>query len=722
MATTFLNELFKNYFLCIAYCHTQDVEQKLESAGNTILIDVFAHLPGLHSWILCWSTTGSNTVNRVFIPDTNAEFAVGLGASTMKVVHTLLDSKSPKVTTDTDVALLYRRQGMDTIAYCPLRSQRDGAFGIIRMIGRASDIAALGYPKGMPVRQITIPGTSNLPDPDLLPHVLGRWAGSVFGLRDTMKPLAVLLNAFSSFFPTAHAMYWKRDFENDEIIFHFSPSPNTARILQGLRAPMHSHDYMFAIVAERGASEIVDSFPEDLETDLRINASQWKETKYYNQLCQTLKTDIVSYIGIPLKVDDSVIGVVSVLTPRSMEHFQKAARFARASLSEMGRTIDKSAVSRASRIIRQFASEKASNGRRKSDLIPLGRELVTKLASELIPFGAVSVGTIEARFGTEAAETSGLPLNVTKLIQKQFIELVVSERINLFVVEPPPNRHPHRGVLTVPAPAELPFVLYVTGPLSLLGGRSLRSALEQLQAVLLMSIAATGDQSWLDNLALWSQIHDIKNDTAAFGAPLADLLNVAQHGTRADLVEEVLTFKERFARTIADFEAACDQTLKHPEFRKRESVIIYDIVRRAWAAAIHTNPSSLRRCIGRYKGDRTLSAVTYPPLLECVLRNMLTNVVKHFERQAKFGTITFSCEKSEKGKEVLISITDDVSESGAYKKVNDILDDPESKETLRTRIKPLVERQLQGRVWAEPNPNVDSVKLVLGIPTMALAH
>ena len=47
-----------------------------------------------------------------------------------------------------------------------------------------------------------------------------------------------------------------------------------------------------------------------------------------------------------------------------------------------------------------------------------------------------SVGAIEARLRAEEAGVSGLPVDVTTLIQKQLIELVVSERINLLVVEP----------------------------------------------------------------------------------------------------------------------------------------------------------------------------------------------------------------------------------------------------------------------------------------------
>src|SRR3569833_185874 len=343
MATKYLNDIFRNYFRTIAFCHSPDIETALEKAGTSVFIDVFAHLPALNSWVLCWSTTGPNTLNRVFISDSHADFAAASSVKEPKVVHISLQDRTTKEATQTDVTPLYQSGGMDTMAYRPLWSQKDGIFGMIRIVGRSTDISAAGHPKGGICSPVDPPEALTLPDSDLLPHVLGRWAGSIYGLRETTKPLTVLLKAFASFFPTSHSMYWKRDFDTDEILFHFSPTPHTDRLLRGLRAPIHTHDYMFAIVAERGASEIVDDFPEDLMTDLRINASKWKPPEHFNHLCLTLQADRVPYIGIPLKVDDSVVGVISVVTPRGSSGFPEAARFARSALSEMGRTMDKRA-------------------------------------------------------------------------------------------------------------------------------------------------------------------------------------------------------------------------------------------------------------------------------------------------------------------------------------------------------------------------------------------
>jgi hypothetical protein len=124
----------------------------------------------------------------------------------------------------------------------------------------------------------------------------------------------------------------------------------------------------------------------------------------------------------------------------------------------MGKTIDKCAVCRASRIIRQFASGKVSQEKKKPDLLPLGRDFVSELTKQLIPFGDVSVGAVEARLGAEEIGVSGLPLDVASVIQKQLIDLVVSEEVSLFVIEPQPTPHPHRGVLVVPVPAIYPRI------------------------------------------------------------------------------------------------------------------------------------------------------------------------------------------------------------------------------------------------------------------------
>jgi hypothetical protein len=96
--------------------------------------------------------------------------------------------------------------------------------------------------------------------------------------------------------------------------------------------------------------------------------------------------------------------------------------------------------------------------------------------------------------------------------------------------------------------------------------------------------------------------------------------------------------------------------------------------------------------------------------------------LQHFERLGKVGTVTFTCLPPAANKYIVIGISDNVPEPGAVKRVNDILDDPDSQRTLRRLVKPIVERQLQGKIWAERNREFDSVVIHVEIPITASAH
>lgn len=733
MSTFYLKSLFKNYFLSVAHCHLPLVESKLEKISGKILVDVFARMPELEAWTLCWSAPGSNTVNRVFIPQKDAAFHA-LTKQHFKIHFAQLANFARKDIVDNDVALYCRKANVDTVVFYPLWSQEHGLFGVVRLIGNHADLAAEGYTKDTHVEPSQAVCNLDVPDSDLLPHILGRWAGAFFGHRETTKPLAVLLKSFGSFFPSSHVMYWTRDFEKNEIGFHFSPTPNTDRILSNFKASIHSHDYMFTIIAERGASEIIENFPEDLSTDLRINPSSWKPSSIHGKLCDSLGIEMASYIGVPLKVDDCVIGVVSLLVKRDEPAFKDCARFVRSALAEMGRTVDKTAVIRTSRLIRQFVANKSGKAQQSKDLRDLGSGLVLNLVKELIPYGSSNVGVVQARVGGEEREVTGLPSGVAMSIQKQLIEFVLSEEIHLKVVDSESAQMPIKGVMVIPIPSGIPFVLFIYAPLALLIGRTLRSAIQQLQAVLLVSIAASEKSSalgqdignWREHLALWAEIHDIKNATAAFSIPLMDLVQVAECGTISDIKTEVLEFKEKFSKTILGFEEKCDQTLSGAGFRQREDIIIYDVVRRAWFAILAKQDDVKKNSKARYVFETrpNLSAVTFSNELEIVVFNLLLNVANHFRRVGRYGNITIKEKliESPKGNEIMISISDNVSESNAADTINNILDDPYSKRTLKRYIKPVVERQLQGRIWAELNSEAGSAIVFLGIPQQVTTH
>lgn len=718
----YLQQIFRSYLLSVAYCHDSKNEEWLESVGLKLTVDVFAHVDELQTWVLCWSSTGYNTVNRVFIPDTHSDFKTASASTPPAILHMPLHIGGKKPA-EHDVSLIAHIKGCDTVAYCPIWSMKLKIFGLVRLIGASEELWRLGLGKGEPWPESSIDLTvaTRLPDPDLLPHVVGRWAGTVFGRRDGNRALAVLLKSFTSFFSTSHSMYWRRDFGSGELKFTYSADEETTSLLNGLKASVHSHDYMFTIVAERGASEIVHHFPEDLTIDLRINATRWRPTEHYSLLRRRFGEAPLSYIGIPLKVDDAVIGVFSVLVRRNEQRFEDAARFMRSALSEMGRTVDKHGISRTAQLIRQFSIDRGGDGRNSLEV--LAKNLVISLTKELLPFGEVSVGTMQARIGAEPLSASDVPQEISSIIQAQLAQLAVSDAIEMYVHRMSGNGAPPIGVIVISVAAEIPFVIYLSGPASLICGRSLRSSLEQMQGVLHVASSAgrtEGLSTVREHLALWAQVHDIKNSTASFGIPLDGLVTVAQHGTHADLRIEVARFKDQFSNAINAFEEECDKTLRGAGFRQTETFSLYDMIRKAWLSESRAY-GSRRSLDAVYRGDRNIAVTGLAQEFEIVVRNLITNVLKHFQRQNRYGNVAFSARVVD-SVTLHLTISDNVPELDAYNRVRRILDDPHSKETLRRLIKPVVERQLQGQLVATSNPATGSVSMSLIVPLKTSIH
>jgi hypothetical protein len=49
MLTPYLEKVFLPYLATVAFSHQPEIEKKLQSASERLFVDIFAHLPELHT-------------------------------------------------------------------------------------------------------------------------------------------------------------------------------------------------------------------------------------------------------------------------------------------------------------------------------------------------------------------------------------------------------------------------------------------------------------------------------------------------------------------------------------------------------------------------------------------------------------------------------------------------------------------------------------------------
>jgi hypothetical protein len=284
------------------------------------------------------------------------------------------------------------------------------------------------------------------------------------------------------------------------------------------------------------------------------------------------------------------------------------------------------------------------------------------------------------------------------------------------------------GVFIIPITSTLPFIVYIYGAVALLTGRTLRTALEQLQATLNLSLAVAEGSSasnlemsnWRSHLALWAKIHELKNRTAGFAKPLRDLVAVASNGDHNDLKQETLNFKDRFTSAIEDFEHECNDVLRGTSFRRVNEESLLQIIQRA-VSVLSQFPHLRPKVQFLAEGNLNIPLRTYTGEMELVLRDLIRNILQHFERESRVGNIIFEAEEIS-GSRLQLKLSGTVAAGPEVQKVIHILDDPESRDSLRRHIKPTVEKLLQGELRGERHPLHNSVCMVLTLPKTVITH
>ena len=718
-----LNSVFSRY---VGMLHNLPNLQRLMPTKVFAIVDVFAHVPILHTHVLCWSSLTSRTTNRVFIPSSDpiVQTMKRLGRPVLLPRHEVAVEPG-----DNDVTMHISHPGLDAVAYVPVLAADRHRLGFVRIVGRRSELKVLGLIERQEVIIAQQPPRHPAAlEPDLYPHVLGRWAGSEFTrLSEAMKgdSVHVLLDAFSSFVGQSHNTYWHKDFHEETVAFAGSTTAGTEAILGRVKDPLRQPKHMFGIVARYGNAEFLPHFPEDLETTRSPNLRDWRPDDAFSRLHESLGQNALSYYCIPLKVDDCVLGVFSLLTTRDQESFEASARFARSCIAEVGRTMDKRSLGHAITKIRQTAYKEyiAIAG---MDPIAVGKQLMWDIASLLLPDAGISPGVLV--IGQAREKSSTIPRSAMALLEHRYWEILATQQIQVIPDDTRSTRPPPReGFLTIPITAGRACVLYLYGPLEVLAGRSLRAALEELQAVLYLAFDTAStfltSESMVEELRaslnLWAHVHDLKNEVARFGNVMADLDHAGRSFPDKLLREEVSGVVLRFDDLIEPWKEKCDRLLDKSFYRHREQVSVYQTVATAYKRESERVPKLAALSQLEISCPQDIQILTYASELQIVLRELFRNVFKHFERTSA-GRVFVEIGQHETGIPVSIAVTDSVHDPGEFERVEDALRSGTS--STLGRMRKIVERLLEGNLWVQREQRGRNLSLVLRVPKEVKPH
>jgi hypothetical protein len=712
----FISDTFQHYFTTIQFI------TRLSSLNVDIhhaYVDVFAHLPTLDAYILCWSSLGSRFANRVFYAAKHAHFRPRRpddGVVLMDLSEAQRQSPAPH-----DLALTLDNPAFRKVAYVPITSSSGAHAGMIRVIGGEKAIADMPCVSDQADSRTHVSDLSpDLIEADLLPHILGRWAGTFFhGAGDGV--VDVLLTSFCSYLSSCHNMYFTRQFETDEALFLRSTSSETAAILRDAYDSLSNPTHMFSIAMRYGNSEVLREFPEALTDSLRPNVKTWQPDDLYRRLVALLKAECVSLFSIPLKVDDCVLGVFQVMARRDEARFSEAARFARSCISEMGRTIDKTSTAAAITYVRDqtfFRSQVLDQG----DYDTLGLSIVNHIVKILIPFATAYTGQLYAPPFATTDESTEVPKASMEVLRERLPDAVRAGELTLLYDRARMEGGASYGFLVLPVTAWKRYAYFIYAPLDALTGRSLRAALEELQLVMMLSYRAASSALASERatsemqtiLRLWNNIHKLKNMTAKFGLVYTGIQMTATHGTLQDVKRRIDVAISNLDADVEGWKQLCDHILDKTAYRKTETVQVIRSLYSAYQDAASQYPKYTgvveHRCIS---GDTRVVITTLQLELHTVLVELYTNVLKHFDR-TKPGTVFSAVNVVRKTKQVQIHIWDDVYEHGALQLLQRALDDENS--TFGQWLQKTVVMFLHGSLWCSEAPLGKNPMVTLQLP------
>lgn len=721
--TPYLTRMFKHYYATVEKFRGH---QLLSSTGSRRVVDIFVHLPALHTFVLCWSSTGARSVNRVFYNADHPDFKKVLGVRKPITKEVAKEGAPPGH--DSDVTLIWHYPHSRHLHYVPVLNEKGEVFSVVRILDDSSAVPRIEFT--VPSPQPEQDGGHVTPDrfnPSLIPHILGRWAGnSLFEQGYTSKHvIEILLRAFCSPYAAnrAHCIYWHCEPESSRIAFHSAANAVTSDILRDVSDDLKDPVHMFGIIASHGVTEVLSNFPEDIKSTVRFNLDHWEPSEVYARLVKALGGVQISFYGIPLKIDDQVIGVFQCLSDRSIESFPQDARFARSCLSEMGRTIDKRQQSETSKVLRAAAHRNNEKSAQRDSVADLGITLLREVVSILVPQAKVTCGAVTLSSPVDPTAFPGVPTRIVRKIQNEGLVMLNESQPRLLFDDATAIGPNSAATLVIPAPIGSPFILFIHAPTELLMGRSLRAAIEALRATLKLAFETTASFVASENILsdfrrfqkLRSKIHDFQNGLTRLTASLAHLDDVVDQDRHDDLKRETTAFTSEGTELLSVFTEGCEELLATARDRNREKVDLRKLISHAFFSVADQYPKLTQRFFLEAKSDPEI--ITYREDLFLILVELFRNICKHFARTQP-GRVYVNVTVDAKAEWVTITIEDDTPEPGALAKTTHALTNDETS-TMRNIVRSMIEKVFKGYVSVREGHYQHSILVQLRIPTVS---
>lgn len=729
MGMSALVKPFRNYYRI----HQFDRQLFQQYNDGDTWTDLFCWLPELAVWLLCASSHLSRQVNRVFYATNHFPFQLpSVKKFNPQVTLRWNHLCEPINTMDVTERVCKSMKGY--LTYVVLEDESE-IIGFARIFAEREHFAIKSAQKILNSWKESINSKEQKREPssDLtdIGHIIGRYyAQSLDGLvrkslsKKDLATLRHLLTIPATLTSTGHTMIFFRDFETETLKFITSHSNVTSEVLHHVMVDMKRDRHMFNLIAVAGNPVCIPRFPDDLEESPFGLYRNWEPDELFRKLQKTL-SDVPTYMGLPIRVDDNVIGVCALLGcfyDRDKE-LPVAFSFLRSLFSEFGRTIEKIRTTKASESLVQ----------RIGLPVPLSEhdfmsgfvyDLYQPVLSLLWPNDCFHISFISRNTPQSAIVEFSRKVNLDiQEIKSHLRQSTVSEDLPLIALR---NNPTDKAILVIPlCSSESDHTsdvgcLLIYGSLTTLSSRSLINICKNLRSAMEGALSSSiARYIGLDRLHqynaveqayhhAWTALHDLKNQLQGFFLSqsrlklLARNPNLGEQDLRVEIIKEM---DAMFSSLQFIFDKAKEATDRN-RLGHTERFEVAELLHKCHQEAFAYIPLP---CNLRISGNTVLTSFIMD--FKRVFVELLLNALKALARGTPNSpTISIRIEQMA-SRYVSISISDNSNLGGKVQRIKDALNDDNS--TLFSIVVTTVKRYLQGSITVDGDDSACTIHVQL---------
>lgn len=511
-------------------------------------VDAFAIIERLQVVVLCSSSHDSRPVNRTFYFLSDRLISRVLKTIESQKSISAEDASNLTRVHDLDIAARITHSAHGSFWFLPIFKNR-ALIGFCRFASTSNAGNAEYFNRVVErVEQFVEETATEECDQTVAAHLLGRSFGERlkgltakrWGEAETTI-LKKFLEIPFGMCGRGFAMLFLRDFRDDTLSCIAALPSSAEEELRKIHDNIRSDKHMFTLVARCGQATSCADFPSSLADGSHKAYSGWKPDSLFKSLAKSIPSPI-GYVGIPIRVDDNVIGVFQLLANFDEQHskVREVYSFMRLVISELGRTLDKQRASNASqKILEQSLTPLPLSESRVEEVF--AQRFFKALLAELWPHDEFEVYFVA--IAASRIDKSKIVFPESELSKSEITELVQtalhSRRLILKELKSDPTRR--KGVIAVPlfsheaqTQGDIGCVI-ISGNIATLSSRSVTNVAQYLVTI--------GTAVWSENVArllgqrilsserkirnqyddLWSAVHDLKASLSGIYKKKSDL-------------------------------------------------------------------------------------------------------------------------------------------------------------------------------------------------------